>query len=70
MEQLELPLVEKQEEKKINLNNLKTGYIVALSLDGNFIFEPIGKYPGLIELLGLHQLAKNKLSILLNQIVK
>lgn len=49
-----------QEGKGLTLDDLKVGYVVGLTEEGNFVFELFGKDPGLVELLGVHQHAVNR----------
>lgn len=39
----------------IALNDLKIGYVVGLSQEGNFVFDLFGTDKGLVELLGIHE---------------
>ena len=45
---------ETAEQKSLTLDDLKVGYLVGLTEDGNFVFELFGKNKGLVEILGLH----------------
>lgn len=51
------------------LDQLKAGYVVGLTQEGEFVFEPVGQTPGLTEILGLHQYAQIRIGVLadLNQ---
>ena len=40
---------------------VKCGYAIGVREDGSFVFDIIGTDPGIIELLGLHKIAKEKL---------
>lgn len=53
----EVPVQEETPEGEggIPLNELKIGYVVGLSQDGNFVFDLFGSDKGLVELLGIHQ---------------
>jgi len=48
------------EQQQVNLEDLKVGYVVGLTEEGDFVFELFGKDPGLVELLGIHQHATNR----------
>lgn len=63
----------KQEEPtqpaSMTLEDLKVGYLVGLDPNGNFLFHPVGKEKGLVELAGLNRYAANRINQLLdNQI--
>jgi hypothetical protein len=49
---VEAPAEEKKEG--ISLKDLKVGYVVGLTDEGNFVFELVGTDPGLVELLGVN----------------
>ena len=49
-------------EKKEPTNNLKYGYLVGLDEAGEFVFEILGKDPGLIEIMGSHSFAKHRIN--------
>ena len=49
-------------EQKLSLEDLKVGYIVGLTPNGDFVFELFGKEPGLVELLGIHQHAMHRVN--------
>jgi len=66
-EEIKDETVEAPQEKVISLNELQTGYLVAINQEGNFIFELIGQKKGIVENLGLHKLAEKRLLDLLNQ---
>lgn len=61
-----LEAVPQQENQGMTLADLKMGYIVGITPDGNFVFEIIGKEKGLVELLGLHKFAEKKVTSLLD----
>jgi len=48
------------EQQQLSLNDLKMGYIVGLTPDGNFVFELLGQEKGLVELLGIHEHATKR----------
>lgn len=50
------------EQKEMKATDLKVGYVVGLTPDGNFIFELLGSERGLVELLGIHQHATKKVN--------
>lgn len=61
------PLVENTpQQQTLSLDDLKAGFVVGLSKDGNFVFNVLGKEPGLLDLLGLQQLASEKIKQLFN----
>jgi len=47
-------------QKSVSLDDLKVAYVVGMSYQGDFIFQLLGKEPGLVELLGIHQHAVRK----------
>lgn len=51
----------KIDEAKQANPELKTGYFVGINSEGNFIFEVSGTDKGLIEVLGLHQYAAERI---------
>lgn len=57
------------QSKQLSLDQLKTGYVVGLTPEGEFVFELVGKDQGLVEVLGLHQYAGLRVNVLadLNQ---
>lgn len=55
------------QEQQLSLNDLVSGYVVGLTEDGNFIFEPIGKKKELLPLLGLNGYASRRLANLLDK---
>ena len=40
---------------------IRCGYIIGIREDGNIVFELLGNAPGLAELLGLHEVASERL---------
>lgn len=60
------PLTNVPEQPKLSLDDLRVGFVVGLSKDNNFVFNILGKDPGLLELLGLQQLAAEKIKQLFN----
>jgi len=56
-----------QQQKTVSLSDLRVGYVVGLSEEGNFVFDIFGKQKGVVELLGLHQHATFKVDTLYNQ---
>jgi hypothetical protein len=57
--------LERQEQAS---EDLKMGYIVGLTKEGNFVFELVGKDRTLVELLGLHQYAQKRVYSILDEI--
>ncbi len=56
----------KVEETEESLDDsMKVAYVVGLDNDGNFVFNIFGKDKGLIEVLGLHELAGHKIKQML-----
>lgn len=53
----------KPEQKLPELDKLACGYVVGLDPSGELVFEIIGEQPGLVQLLGLHTYAGNRLDI-------
>lgn len=53
------------EETKNKLDNMKCGYVVGLSQNGDFVFEVLGEQVGLVELMGLHTYADHRLHVAL-----
>ena len=51
----------KEEEKQLLLDELKIGYIVGLTMEGNFVFELFGQEKGIVELLGINAHADAKI---------
>ena len=47
--------------------SMRVAYLVGLDNEGNFVFNVFGKEKGLVEVLGLHQLAGHKLKQMLEQ---
>ena len=71
-EQLETTFLDttpQEQAKPVSLSDLKAGYVVGLSKEGELLFEPIGTDQGLVELLGLHAYATIRIDVLkdLNQ---
>lgn len=54
--QKELPV-----QKTLALADLRMGYVVGITDDGNFVFDVVGKEQGLLELLGLQKFAESKI---------
>lgn len=50
------------EQKPLALGDLKCGYVVGMTEEGDFVFDLVGKTKGLVELLGLHAFAQHKVS--------
>jgi hypothetical protein len=46
----------------ISLNDLKIGYVVGITQEGQFLFEMLGENKGLVELLGIHQHAAHQVN--------
>jgi hypothetical protein len=57
---------EKQAAPTDNNINLKSGYLVGVSEDGQLLFRPVGTTLGVIELLGLHGYAGHRLKTILD----
>lgn len=59
----------KNEEVRLKLEDLKSGYIVGLTKEGELVFELFGSDKGLVDILGLHQYAGVRVSVVtdLNQ---
>jgi len=57
---------ELQEEKPMDLNDLKIGYVVGLTEDNNFVFQVFGQQRGLVELLGVHGHANKQIDAVYN----
>jgi hypothetical protein len=51
---------EEPKEKQLTISDLKAGYIVGITEEGNFVFELVGQKKGLVELLGMHSHASAK----------
>ena len=62
------PSTEAQEEepKNLTLSDLRMGYIVGVTEEGNFVFDIVGKSQGLLELLGLQKFAESKVKSVLD----
>ncbi len=56
----------KEEKSGPTLADLRMGYVVGVTEDGNFVFEIVGKEQGLVELLGLHRFAESKINNVLD----
>jgi len=41
---------------------LEIGYVVGMTKDGNFVFELLGENRGLVQLLGIHEHAKRRVT--------
>ncbi|RLF68160.1 MAG: hypothetical protein DRN26_00390 [Thermoplasmata archaeon] len=41
---------------------IKCGYVIGVMENGKFVFEILGSTPGLVELLGLHKLAGERIA--------
>lgn len=54
------------EEEQIKLNELKIGYVVGLTKEGNFIFNIFGENQGLVELLGINAHAAKQINKIYN----
>jgi len=54
----------KQEAPKKEESPVAVGYRVGVRENGEFIFEIIGSRPGLVEVLGVHEFAQRKVSLL------
>lgn len=65
---LEEPTMEEApaEEQQLSLNDLAVGYVVGMDQQGNFIFQVVGQQPGLVELLGIHSFAGERVKDLFN----
>ena len=50
-----------KEDQGIKLEDLRVAYVVGLTPDNNFVFELFGQDPGLVELLGIHAHAINRI---------
>lgn len=61
-------VVDKQpESQQVNVDEMKIAYLVGLQPDGNFLFQVFGQNQGLVELLGLHVHATQRIQILQQQ---
>ena len=49
---------EAEEQKPMEAEDLKIGYAVGMTPDGEFVFQVFGQDPGLVELLGVHRYAE------------
>lgn len=59
------PIVQDQPNQQVDLNkDLSTGFVVGLTKDGAFLFQVLGTEPGLAELMGLLEHAKERVRIL------
>ncbi len=56
----------KPEQKALTLSDLRMGYVVGITEDGNFVFDVVGKEQGLLELLGLQKFAEAKIKNVLD----
>ena len=54
-------------QQGISLNDLRHGYLVGLTDDGNFVFELLGKEKELVPLLGLHRYAGERVQLEYNK---
>lgn len=52
--------------KPLTLSDLRMGYVVGITEDGNFVFDVVGKEQGLLELLGLQKFAESKIKNVLD----
>lgn len=43
-----------EEKPGLTVDDLRIGYVVGLTKDGNFVFELLGEQKGLVELLGIN----------------
>lgn len=48
------------EKKALNPADVKVGYAVGLSKDGEFFFDVFGTEAGLVQLLGIHEYARQR----------
>lgn len=55
------------QQRQMSLEDMKCGYIVAMTEEGNFVFDLFGKQKGLVEVLGLHKHATSRVDTLYNQ---
>jgi len=53
--------VEQPEKKAINPADMKVGYAVGLTKDGEFFFEVFGVEAGLVQLLGIHEYGRQRI---------
>lgn len=53
------------EEKSLGINDIQTGYVIALLKNGEISFKVIGEVAGIVELAGLNQVATTKINIAL-----
>lgn len=61
------PVVEETENPEpqtINVNEMEVAYLIGLQPDGNFLFQIFGQRQGLVELMGLHQEATQRIKVL------
>lgn len=52
-----------QQEEIKELPEVSCGYVVGIKPNGEFVFEVVGTEPGLVQLLGLHEYAKHRLTV-------
>lgn len=55
------------QQEGTSLGDLRVGYVVGMTDDGNFVFDIFGKQKGLVEVLGLHYHATERVKTLYNQ---
>ncbi len=60
------PAVAPEAKKPLTLADLRMGYVVGITEDGNFVFDVVGKEQGLLELLGLQKFAESKIKNVLD----
>lgn len=58
---------EGQQPQQVNVDEMQIAYLVGLQPDGNFFFQVFGKSQGLVELLGLHTHATQRLQVIQQQ---
>ncbi len=61
----DLPVAPVSDEPQI-----KCGYVIGVREDGEFVFEILGTNPGLIELLGLHTIVRERLQARMDKQLK
>jgi hypothetical protein len=52
-----------REQLKEIPEDMEVGYLVGLKAGGEFVFEVVGKEPGLVQLMGLHQYATRRINL-------
>lgn len=62
LEEVPVPQQAQPTQQQVTMDDLQVGYVVGLTKTGDFVFNILGAKPGLLEVLGLHKHAEQKIA--------